>query len=76
MICRRKLDESRGNPQKGAREMEINFMTVREVATMLRLSQPTIYRLLKKKNGIPVHRIGGSWRFIEKEVVRWAEERR
>ncbi|PIV21216.1 MAG: DNA-binding protein [Deltaproteobacteria bacterium CG03_land_8_20_14_0_80_45_14] len=56
--------------------METDFLTVKEVATMLRLSQPTVYRLLKKKNGIPVHRIGGSWRFIEKEVVRWAEERR
>jgi len=48
---------------------------VKQVADLLRLSQPTIYRLLKRKNGIPVHRIGGSWRFIEKEVVRWAEER-
>jgi excisionase family DNA binding protein len=56
--------------------METNFMTVREVAKYLRLSQPTIYRLLKKKNGIPCHRIGGSWRFIEKEVVQWAGERR
>ena len=55
---------------------EVNqFITVKEVANLLKLSQPTIYRLLKKKNGIPVHRIGGSWRFIEKEVVRWAGER-
>jgi len=52
------------------------FLTVREVGKILRLSQPTVYRLLKKKNGIPCHRIGGSWRFIEREVVQWAEERR
>jgi len=52
------------------------FLTVREVGRILRLSQPTVYRLLKKKNGIPVHRIGGSWRFIEREVIQWAEERR
>jgi excisionase family DNA binding protein len=60
----------------GKMEAKMTFLTVKEVAIMLRLSLPTIYRLLKKKNGIPVHRIGGSWRFIEKEVVRWAEERR
>jgi excisionase family DNA binding protein len=51
------------------------MITVKQVADRLNLSQPTIYRLLKKKNGIPAHRIGGSWRFIEKEVVRRAEER-
>jgi len=51
------------------------FITVKQVAEILNLSQPTIYRLLKKKNGIPVHRIGGSWRFIEKEVIQWAEDR-
>lgn len=57
-------------------KMDSQFLTVREVGKILRLSQPTIYRLLKKKNGIPSHKIGGSWRFIEREVVRWVEERR
>jgi excisionase family DNA binding protein len=58
----------------GTMEMQ-QFITVKQVAGILRLSQPTVYRLLKKKNGIPVHRIGGSWRFIEKEVIQWAGER-
>ena len=52
------------------------FLTVLEVGKILRLSQPTIYRLLRRKNGIPCHRIGGSWRFIEREVIQWAGERR
>ena len=60
---------------KGARMETKQFITVKQVGEILRLSQPTIYRLLKKKNGIPVHRIGGSWRFIEREVIQWAEER-
>jgi excisionase family DNA binding protein len=56
-------------------EEEKLFMTAKEVAKFLRLSEPTIYGLLKKKNGIPSHRIGGSWRFVLKEVQDWFDHR-
>jgi excisionase family DNA binding protein len=57
-------------------EVKMNeYLTVKEVAKLLRLSQPTIYSLLKKKNGIPCHRIGGSWRFVLQEVQDWFNHR-
>lgn len=52
-----------------------HFLNVREIAKFLRLSEPTIYSLLKRKNGIPSHKIGGSWRFVIKEVEDWVDHR-
>ena len=46
-----------------------------QVAELLQLSESSVYRLLKKKNGLPAHKIGGAWRFIKKEVVQWVAER-
>jgi excisionase family DNA binding protein len=54
---------------------ETKLMTVKDVCKLLRLSEPTIYGLLKKKNGLPAHRIGGSWRFVLKEVRDWFDHR-
>ncbi len=54
---------------------QIQWITVHEVAAHLKLSLPSVYRLLKKKNGLPAHRIGGAWRFLLHEVQEWAENR-
>lgn len=42
----------------------------------LGISIATLYRLLKrrKKNGIPAHRLGGSWRFIKEELAEWVKD--
>lgn len=52
------------------------YLDTEGVGKYLGLSQVTIYRLLKKKNGIPAHRIGGNWRFIKEEVDQWVKDRR
>ena len=51
------------------------YLNIHWVCKFLGKSQVTIYRLLKKKNGLPAHRIGGSWKFVEAEVDEWARRR-
>lgn len=46
------------------------LMTVEELADHLRLSERTIYRLLKKGN-IPGIKVGGRWRFNQEVIDRW-----
>jgi excisionase family DNA binding protein len=46
---------------------ESNFLTVAEVAAMMRVSKMTVYRLLH--NGeLPAVRVGRSFRVLEKDV--------
>jgi excisionase family DNA binding protein len=54
--------------------------TVGEVADILRVSRPTIYRLIKQKQ-IPTIRVGDSWRissvrlkaFMETPIFGWSK---
>ena len=46
------------------------IMTVREVATYLRVSQAKVYRLAKEHR-IPVARIGKAWRFRKDLLDAW-----
>lgn len=46
---------------------ERTFLTVPEVAGILRLHQITVYRMLKKKE-LPSFRVGGRWR-IPSDVI-------
>lgn len=52
------------------------YFDVHGVAKYLGLSRVTIYRLIKRKNGIPCHRISGSWRFVKEEIEQWVKERK
>jgi excisionase family DNA binding protein len=45
-------------------------MTLREVASYLRVSRSTIYRLLKKGR-LPAFRLGTDWRFNAESIDRW-----
>jgi len=45
-------------------------MTLQEIADYLRLTEVTIYRLLKRRN-IPAVKIGRSWRFEKAEIDAW-----
>jgi excisionase family DNA binding protein len=51
------------------------YLDVHGICKYLGISQVTVYRLLKKRNGIPAHRIGGNWRFIREEVDEWVKRR-
>ncbi len=56
-------------PQK-----ERRILTVRELATYLRVSMSTIYRLTRDKE-LPAFRVGGDWRFKLDEIEKWTRER-
>ena len=46
------------------------MMTLREVATYLRLHRSTVYRLARE-GVIPGFKIGSQWRFRKEHVDRW-----
>jgi excisionase family DNA binding protein len=58
--------------------MELNnnpqFMTLKEVAEHLRVTEKTIHRLLDK-NAIPATRVGHLWRFERESLNKWLQER-
>jgi excisionase family DNA binding protein len=45
------------------------FMTAKDLAKFLKLSEPTIYKLAAKGE-FPGFRIGDSWRFEMEEILR------
>jgi excisionase family DNA binding protein len=49
------------------------MLTKKELAAKMKLSIPTIDRLMKK--GMPFFKIGKSVRFEEEEVLKWLKER-
>lgn len=50
-----------------------DIMTVREVATYLKIKEKTAYRLAAERR-IPGFRVGRSWRFRVSDIERWIEE--
>lgn len=58
---RRTVEEERGPEGLGA------FMTVDEVAEMLRINKSTVYRMAKEGR-IPATRVGRQWRFRQKAL--------
>jgi len=45
------------------------------ICKYLNKSIATLYRLIKRRNGLPCHRIGGRWLFIREEVDEWVRNR-
>lgn len=50
------------------------FLTVREVAELLKLGERTLYRLAQS-GGIPAFKVGGSWRFRRQDIDDWVAAR-
>jgi excisionase family DNA binding protein len=46
------------------------ILTVREVATLLKINEKTAYKLAAKGE-IPGFKVGGSWRFDRGEIESW-----
>jgi excisionase family DNA binding protein len=46
------------------------LLTTTDVARLLRVHPKHVYRLLRR--GLPGHRVGGEWRFVAAEVLRWS----
>jgi len=49
------------------------LMTLQEVADYLRVTEKTIYRLLKKKS-LPATKVGRQWRFEKNSVDEWLHQ--
>ena len=48
------------------------FMTVEEVANYLRVTEKTIYRLLRQGK-IPATKVGNQWRFDTNSIDEWLQ---
>jgi len=52
---------------------ELTILTVHEVAEYLRMSEAKVYRLVKE-GGLPVVRIGKTWRFRKDLLDNWLSQ--
>jgi excisionase family DNA binding protein len=62
-------------PMSGATEKEPDYWVAEELAAKVRLSQKSIYRIMKDDPTFPYVRVGGSVRFPRERVLRWLAKR-
>ncbi len=55
--------------------MTDQILTLKEVATYLKLAEKTAYKLAAEGK-LPGFKVGGSWRFKTADIERWIEERK
>lgn len=55
--------------------MNNDILTLKEVASYLKLAEKTAYRLTSEGK-LPGFKVGGSWRFKKEDINRWIEERK
>lgn len=52
--------------------MDIEIMTIKEIAEYLKITEKTAYRLAGEGR-IPGFKVGGAWRFRQSEVEAWID---
>jgi excisionase family DNA binding protein len=55
--------------------MENQILTLKEVASYLKLTNKTAYRLASEGK-LPGFKVGGSWRFKSDDLEKWIEEKK
>ena len=50
----------------------LRFLTLRQVADVLQMSQRTVLRMAQSKQ-LPAFKLGGQWRLRESELAKWLE---
>ena len=55
-------------------EMRAEFLTVSEVASLLKLSESTVYTMVRA-GAIPAVKLGNQWRVSETRLDEWLEEK-
>jgi excisionase family DNA binding protein len=50
-------------------------LTVRDVASLLRVDEKTVYRLTRKGQ-LPGFKVAGAWRFKTTDVEAWVEQQK
>lgn len=53
--------------------MNDEILTIKQVADYLKVNERTIYKLALDEK-IPAFKVGGSWRFQRKAIVKWIEQ--
>jgi excisionase family DNA binding protein len=49
------------------------ILTIRDVATYLKVTERTIYRLAAARR-IPAFKVGGTWRFSRNDIDNWIKK--
>jgi excisionase family DNA binding protein len=52
-----------------------DILTIKEVAEYLKVAEKTAYRLAAEGR-LPGFKVGGSWRFKQKDVAAWIEDQK
>lgn len=52
------------------RTVDIEILTLPQVASFLKVTERTIYRLVAAKK-IPAFKVGGTWRFSTADIQKW-----
>ncbi|CAB5682829.1 DNA-binding protein [Providencia rettgeri] len=55
--------------------MSEQIMTVKDVASYLKLNERTVYRMATSAK-IPAFKVGTSWRFKREDIEKWIEEQK
>lgn len=55
-------------------EMRAEFLTVSEVASLLKLSESTVYTMVRAGD-IPAVKLGNQWRVSETRLDEWLEQK-
>lgn len=55
---------------KAAVEGDAEILTIKQVASYLKVAERTIYRLAAT-HGIPAFKVGGTWRFRRSDIDGW-----
>ncbi|MBE8233355.1 MAG: helix-turn-helix domain-containing protein [Endozoicomonadaceae bacterium] len=55
--------------------MTEQILTLKEIATYLKLTDKTAYRLASEGK-LPGFKVGGSWRFKREDIERWIENQK
>jgi len=51
------------------------LLTLEELATYLKISKPTLYKMVEKGK-VPALKIANQWRFKKEDITRWVEKQR
>jgi len=52
------------------RTVDIEILTLPQVASFLKVTERTIYRLVAARK-IPAFKVGGTWRFSASDIQKW-----
>lgn len=55
--------------------MSEQIMTVKDVASYLKLNERTVYRMATSAK-IPAFKVGTSWRFKREDIEKWIEKQK